>query len=364
LPRIAARRRAVPAVLLIALSVPAAGSAQDGPPPSPVRTTAVIEHEIRRTVELPGTVEARTESQVATEVEGLVATIHAREGAAVAKGAPLVSLRRDNLELRLASATGQLQEAEARLADAERDLARSRQLREDDLLSEGELENAQADAVAWQGRVMDLQADLDRTRLDLERSTIRAPFDGVVTEELTDVGSWIHVGDPVAGLIATGQLEVRVEAPDRWFPQFRTGEAVRVTVDADPPFHLTGKVTAVVPRADARSRIFPVKVTLDDASAPVVAGMLARVSIPVGEGRSAILVPKDALVSQGPGSIVYVLADDGQANAVPVVPGQGAGVWVAVEGDLQPGQDVIVRGNERIFPGQRFQGEPLEYPLP
>jgi len=327
--------------------------------------TEVVLHDVRRTVDLPGTVEARVEGAVATEVAGLVDEILAREGAQVTKGTALVRLNDANLALTLRAKQAELKEAEARLSAARRALERAKGLAEESLLSAGEYDDTEADFLAYQGRVEKLGVDIERIRLDLDRCTIRSRIAGVVTEEHVEVGTWIQVGDPVVDVLSTEELLVRVDVPERYFGDMRVGEPATIKVAASRGAVLQGTVGAVIPKADRRSRVFPVKVRIEDpAAAGVAAGMLVQVSIPVGEAMTSLIVPKDAVVPQGPTTIVYVLGDDGSAVATPITVGQGAGLWVAVTGEIEAGMKVIVRGNERVFPGQTFRGEAMEYPLP
>ena len=92
--------------------------------------------------------------------------------------------------------------------------------------------------------------------------------------------------------------------------------------------------------------------------------MLARVAFAAGAEQTATIVPKDAVTRQGQQELVFVLADDDTAQPIPVTTRGGAGLWIAVEGPVQAGQKVIVRGNERLMPGQKVAGEPQEYELP
>ena len=112
---------AIPTLVLWSTMLPAA----DDGPLSRVRYTTARDHNVQKQIDLPGTVEAPKSSQVASEVEGLVAKIHAREGQYVKRGAPLVSLRAEHLEIELQASTAQKREADARLALAERNLTRS-----------------------------------------------------------------------------------------------------------------------------------------------------------------------------------------------------------------------------------------------
>jgi RND family efflux transporter MFP subunit len=331
---------------------------------SPVRYTEVVEREVRRSVRLPGTVEARDASLVAAEVEGLVEDLAAREGETVRRGAPLAVLRRTNLELQARRARGELEEARARLDLAESNYERSRELREDGVISEREYDDAFSELAAWKGRIDSLVALIERVEIDLERCVIRAPFDGVVVEERTETGQWISVGDAVAEVVSLDRLEVRVDVAERYFPELAVGTRASVSFESMPDVVAEGEVIAVVPRADPQARTFPVKVRVPNPDRRIGVGMLARVDLPLGEPYRATLVPKDAVVVQGPRQTVYRIDGEGLVETVGVAVGRGIGSWIVVEGPLAPGARVVTRGNERLLPGQAVRGSPLEYPLP
>ena len=91
--------------------------------------------------------------------------------------------------------------------------------------------------------------------------------------------------------------------------------------------------------------------------------MLAHVSFPLGESYQATVIPKDALITRGDRRFVYLINGESTVDMVPVTTGAGVGSWVAIDGPIQPGSKVVTRGNERLRPGQKVQGEPLEYAL-
>ncbi len=178
-----------------------AGAAAGQPPempPAPVRFTEARSHDVRRTISLTGSVESRRASLVATEVAGAVSRLYAREGDRVKRGAALVGLRSEGIRLRLEAARGQLQEAEARQRLAVSQLERSRGLFAEQIISQGELDDAVSESEAWSGRVTQLRSDVARLEIDLRRATVRAPFTGVVVREHAAEGEWLAIGDPVA----------------------------------------------------------------------------------------------------------------------------------------------------------------------
>lgn len=348
--------------LLLGGSSPLA--AADDTPRTRVQYTLARDHEIQQRVELPGSVEAPKTSQVASEVEGAVAEIHAREGQYVDRGAPLVSLKADHLEYELQAAKAQHREAEARFALAERNLERSEDLFEGDVLSRQQLDDARFELEAWRGRVDQLAAEIRRIELDLERSVVKSPFAGVVATELTEVGQWVGKGATVMELISPYELEVRVEVPERHFNKVRKGAAVRVSFEAIPGHEVRGKVVSVVPRASAQARTFPVRVRIPNEDGRIGAGMIANVLLTAGDNRRTMLVPKDAVITRGSKRFVYVVESDQSVKMLPVTTGVATGSWVEIQGPVQTDTKVVTRGNERIRPGQRVLAEPMEYPAP
>lgn len=353
-------------LLLVALLAlpPGSLSAQQGPPPSPVRYTEAREHPLKRAIVLSGSVESRVTSVVASEVAGVVTELIAREGTSLKKGEPLAQLRTTPLELRLQAADASLKEAQSRMKLAERNLERARELFEAKVSSQQQLDDSYYEFNAWQGRVEQYTATIAGIKLDIERCTVRAPFNGVVTRERTELGEWIGEGDPVAEMVSLEELEVRVEVPEQYFSRLKLGVPAKITFESLPGLEISGRVSAVIPQADVQARTFPLKVRIPNNAGRIGAGMLAQVSFPGGESYRATVVPKDAVVTRGEQKFVYLLNGDNSVSQVTVQTGAGVGAWIEVHGGIRAGQRVVTRGNERLRPGQLVQGSALEYELP
>ena len=144
-----------------------------------------------------------------------------------------------------------------------------------------------------------------------------------------------------------------------------------VEIAALPGQTFQGAVAMINPQADARARTFPVKVRVEnqfaDGQPLLKAGMFARVSLPVGKPVSRTLVPKDAVVLGGQSPMLFVAAgppDKAVVKPVPVKLGPATGAWIAVTGEVKPGDLIIVEGNERVRPGMEVETEPKEMKLP
>ena len=208
----------------------------------------------------------------------------------------------------------------------------------------------------------------------LKKYTIRAPFDGYVVAKHTEVGQWVKSAEHVADGLEMDPVEVLVAVSESYIANLHAGLAAkqqagealtaRVQVEAVPSETFTGTVYRIVPLADVRSRTFPVKLHLENPkrgdSHLLKAGMIARVTLPVEKPVRATLVPKDALVLGGPTPLVFVVLPDAKGGAavaqpVPVLLGVADGSLIQVTGALKAGQKVVIRGNERLRPGQEVK---------
>lgn len=341
--------------------------------PTRVGVTPARTAEVQAVIYLAGTVEARNRALVAGEVPGIVSELLVSEGDSVRRGAVLVRLRNTALQRDLEGAQAQLEEAQARLALATTAFERSRGLRDSGVISSQQFDDAETEVGAWQGRADQARALIGRLEAQLAASVVRAPFSGIVVREHCQPGEWVASGGPVVELADPRRLEVVVNVPERHFAAARKGANARVTFEALPELDVDGEVTAVIPSADAQTRSFPVKVEIDNGDGRVGIGMSAKVAFPGAEARRATVVPKDAIISQGPARLVYRVepgppGEGGEpsqvASPVPVVLGAGVGQWVEVSGPLDEGDAVVTRGNERLAPGSPVIVESIEYPEP
>ena len=348
-------------VLLSLAAEQAAG--QDGPP-APVQFTEAEVFTVGAKLDLPGSVESPRRTQVSTPVAGLVTELHAREGDPIEAGQLLARLDVSTPEARRTTLRAQLTESGARLRSAAAKLKRANELFEASVISQAQLDDSLYEREALEARSESLRASIAEIDLTITQSVIHAPFSGVVTHKLTEIGQWVRIGDPILEILSLDELEVAVEVPEIHIGKVRLGQTARVRLQAFPDTALTGKVSVIVPEADPDARTFPVKISVPSASGEVRTGMLATVSLAPSASRRAVIVPKDALVDQGSSWVVFTLNGDNKVDARSVRRGQGIGQWVEVTGKVGPGERVITRGNERLKSGQSVNAQPLRYETP
>lgn len=334
-----------------------------GPPPSPVRVAPVLQQEVKRTVTLVGAVEPWKRSVVASEVEGLVQAFPAEEGMKVTRGQLLARLRTETLQIRLDSALALYRESGARYQRAKRDLNRIRVLFKKQLVTQKDFDDALAEETALKERLSQLKADIRQVRDSLNKSRIVAPFDGWITQEFTEIGQWVEEGGAIVEIVDLSQVQVEVPLPERYVSQIQIHDPVTATFDGLPTFEAQGRVFSLVAQADRAARTFPVKVEIPNPDLAIKSGMVSRVALQIDRPHQGIVVPKDALVLRGGKAFVFRV-NEGTVEQIPVTAVLHVEDLVEIEGSVQAGMDVVVEGNERLFPGQpvRVLDAPVEAP--
>ncbi|MFO7553175.1 MAG: efflux RND transporter periplasmic adaptor subunit [Haliea sp.] len=348
------------ALLTTAITLRASLAGQPQSAPLPVTTTLFQQQDsYHQALRLTGLLQARDRARLAFEVPGLLLSLSVREGEHVAAGAELAQLDTRQLQAQRAVAAADLASVEADLELARLRSERSTRLQATGAISAQDADAARLGAAALASRRQALLARLDSIDLDLEKSTLRAPYDGVVAARDVDPGTVLAVGTPVLQLVSAGALQARIGIPAGHVAALAPGERY--------PLQLrSGTVDAVLSavRADLDPRTRTALAVFDlPAGAAALDGEIATLvlskTVPAGGG----WLPISALL-EGERGIWTVLRlgqrDDGatvaQREAVEVLHVDGNRAYV--RGSLQPGQRVIADGIHRIAAGTPVQ--PLE----
>jgi len=203
---------------------------------------------------------------------------------------------------------------------------------------------------AAKAAVASAQAELQIAEEDLAKTTIVAPFRGVVTKKYRQLGEWVAAGEPLVELIAIDRILVETFVPEKEISRIRHGQRAEVAFDALPGKTFNGIVKEIIPQASLDSRSFPVKIEIDNPKHQIYAGEFARIRLIVGEAYDALFVPKDALIQDKDQSVVFVVRN-GVARRVVVETGAGSEDWIEVRGELKPGEQVVVTNNEALRDG-------------
>lgn len=319
-----------------------------GPPPALVTVSTVEAGRVAPQAEFIGTVFYEEVSDVASELSGLVETVHFEDGQRVKKGQALIELRSDLLDKRRRATSAAYQQVLTELEIASIELERREKLFKTKSISEQSYDENRFRVKGIENRAASLKAEVERFELELQKKIIRAPFDGVVIRRVVDRGEWISEGATVAVLAKDDVVDIVANVPEKYLPHLRVGMPIKGTVNGN---EITGSIIALVPRADVATRTFPVKIRTANSSA-LIEGMSASVTLPTGESVETLVVPRDAVVRLSGQTVVYVVSES-KARMIPVsvIGYRERTAGVAGQG-LAAGMQVVVKGNERLSDGQ------------
>lgn len=324
-------------------------AAAQGPPPAKVAVAGVEEGRLAPLKAFKGTVYFKEVAQLATEVEGRVIEVLFEDGDRLAAGTPMVRLDHALISAELANRQAVYEQTRAELSLEQARLARAKELLDDEVTTPQEYDNLRFTVEAMRHRVSAARAAMERIALEIERKTIAAPFDGVVVLRQIEVGEWLDGGDTVAVFASNTLHDIVVNVPEQHLPWIRAGAAIEVLVFDRV---LEGEVIAGVPRGDAATRTFPIKVRVTGEDW-LLEGMSAEVRLPAGEVRPALLVPRDAVLVVGPDKVLFTVEDGAAARHVIEVLGYADGGKAGISPDALPASaQVVVKGQERLRHGQ------------
>jgi multidrug efflux pump subunit AcrA (membrane-fusion protein) len=362
-----------------------------GEAPKAVKVTPVRRDDIRRAIDVVGTLSAVEEVTVSSEAEGKVSAIRADLGDRVREGQVLVELDREKLQYRLdqqraalsrvmasygvedatrplppVESVPDVQKAAAELAQAEQSYKRADELHKRSLLPNQELEDAQTrlrsaragyDAAVQNAKNLRAEIDASSAALrlaerELRDAEIRAPFDAYVQKRLVSPGQFVRVQTAVMSLVKTDPLKVVAEIPERMAPWVKVGQTFELRVDAYPDRVLTGSVARVSPGVTQQTRAFPFEGHVANPDGSLKPGGFARVRIASGQVDTVLSIPATALqVRYGVNRVFLVEGERLVAREVKL--GDRLGDRFEVVSGVAAGDKVVVTDIERLAEGTR-----------
>jgi membrane fusion protein, multidrug efflux system len=307
-----------------------------GPPAMPVEVAVARTDTVVDAILASGQIEAIQSVELRPEIEGRLAAILVREGAEVVKGTPLFQV--DDGELK----------AEVARAEADRDLARqalerTRELIDQQASSQADLERAEATARST-------RAQYDLLSLRLARTTVRAPFSGVVGQRFVSVGDYLTTSSRLASLQTVHPQRASFQVPERYAAALKPGQRVVFRVAALPGKEYTGVVDFVDPVVQLPGRTITVKAEVANPKRELQTGMFIDARLATAVRPSAVVIPEDAILPIQGSSFVWV-AKDGKATRREVVLGVRTPGWVETKSGVEAGESVVVGGQERLSEG-------------
>jgi membrane fusion protein (multidrug efflux system) len=329
-------------------AAPATGGG--GPPKGlPVKAVPVKVGTVTNEVTAVGTLLAEESVIIRPEIDGRVLDLHFREGQGVARGAKLVTLDASEVMAQLAAAEAQVR------TDAQR-LERTKELLDQKFISQDAYDVAKNN---YERSV----AVRDEIRARLDKTVIRAPFPGVVGLRMVSPGAYVKKGDDIVRLENIASIKLDFRVPELFVARLKVGQPVAIRLDAFPSESFSGRIYAVEPVVDERTRTILARARVTNAGFKLKPGMFVRVALTLETRQNAILVPEPAIWPQGQDNFVYRVIE-GKALLTKIQTGLRRPGEVEVVAGLSPGDMVITEGQIKMRDGMPVMVLPAAPPAP
>jgi len=347
---------AVLVLLVVLLSVRAARGENHVPlevAPRPVTVVAVRAAAYRDTRTYIGAVEPWIEANVGPQyISAYVATVLVRPGATVKRGDVLATLDCASPNATTRAVEMQARAADARVRAAADEAARLATLLDGGFVAPNEVEQKTAVSLAEAAQLLESQANVLKTSLDVRDCVLRAPFDGEIGTRSVDPGAFVRPGAAIVSVVDRDTMRVTVDASEKDFRSLAPSTIVQIEILATGA-HLTAPISRRAPRADPGTRTVHFEVDVPDAARQYPAGSTAVVHVEVGNPVAATFVPMYA-ATQDEGKAKLYVVDHGVAHAKTLrVSGEvGGAVYFAVA-TLPVGSMVVTEGRALLSDGDK-----------
>ena len=333
-----------------------------------ITTRPVETHEVKRTVEMVGTLSGWEEVTISNETAGTIEKILVDLGDKVKKGQLLIRLDQREAKLALAQAEANLQAAKKALAqaqaewrDADLNLTRIRQLHSEGVIATSQLDVAQTRFDSIEAQAHAREADIDRFRAlvdlahkHLSDTEIVAPISSEVQQRLVSIGEGVKEKTPLLHLVVTDPLKLQGTVPERFAPEIKIEQPVDVQVEAFTEQVFSGMVQRVSPAVDVQTRSLALEAKVPNSAGLLKAGFFAKGLILIGVNPQAVFVPEEAVYSFVGITKAFVVRD-GTAQERQVKTGVRADSLIEVTEGLQPGETVATSGLAQLYQGAKVR---------
>ena len=336
-----------------------------------VEVDEVILESLNQTIPVIGRVISLKEADVPAAVIGKIENVLVEVGDKVKKGQvlALIDIERYKWMAEIASANVNATRAEIKSAKAETninliELNRMESLKESSAFNVSKYERLQSLHTSLIAKEEIVEAKLKSAlqeeklaKLNLKRATVKAPFDGVIEFKMVEFGEAVGLGFTLFKLVSDSLLEIEADVPSNRARILEINNNINVSTTDMISFN--SKLRALGVRENSNSRTIPVHLTFDsnELSRKLFVGENVNIFIPIGPGLKAPTVHKDAILKREGMSLVYVVEEE-KAVIKPLKLGDGVGNRFIVLSGINEGDTVVIKGNERLRPGQAVKPIP------
>lgn len=311
------------------------GYTQPGQRALAVQTHIMTPEPIEHTIQSTGTILANERVDLTSEVSGKITEIKFKEGQPVKKGDLLIKINDAELQARLQK------------AQYERDLAQSKEERQRQLLAKSGISQERYDETL--NELNTFKAEIQLIQAQIDKTEIRAPFDGIVGLRHVSEGSYITPTTPIANLISLHPAKLDFSIPEKYVTAVQPGDAVMYQIQGSDEI-FRGEIYAIEPNIDPETRTLLIRALCPNKEQKVLPGAFAKVDVVLENIEDALMLPSEALIPELGGQKVYIY-QAGQAMPRPVETGLRTSQRVQITGGLAPGDTVITSGILQMRPG-------------
>lgn len=289
-------------------------------------------HTFDQALNFLGTFEPAHQTMVGSDGNGKIVKLMVEEGDFVTQGQVIAKIDDELLQLQLES------------VDVSLEGQRNDDKRYDNLSKDNAVAGVTVEKTKLGLRSTEIQKK--QIQKQLRNTTIKAPFSGVITKKMVDLGSVVGVGTPVVEITDIGQLKLTVSVPERDVLKFKRGQSVSVTADVYGDKMYEGKVTNISVVAD-RSHNFKVQITVTNKNRELLAGMYGSVRLTNTQSVYRLAIPRKALIGSSKAPRVYVVRN-GKAKLVSFTAGTSDGDYVEVISGISAKDQIVVKGQVNL----------------
>ncbi|MDE5602499.1 MAG: efflux RND transporter periplasmic adaptor subunit [Helicobacter sp.] len=293
-------------------------------------------------------------SSLASEISGVIEEVFVKEGDKIKKNQPLARLNSDLLDKEIATKKALLQQAQALLKKSTKDFKRYESLYKSDSIAYKEYEDALFNLQSQEGNTNAIASELQLLQTQLQKKTIKAPYDGVVLEKTLKIGEWVSAGASVFKIAKLTPLEATIEVPFTILQSLKIGDNIETSIAGK---NYPSKIIAIVPLGDSKTRTFPVKLSIEDKKGELIEGLEVQANLHIQKGEESLLVPRESIIPTQDGYAIFIIRDNKARQVMVSINGyEGFNASIKpLNMTLSTEDRVITQGNERLRDGEAIR---------
>ncbi|MCD6460204.1 efflux RND transporter periplasmic adaptor subunit [bacterium] len=325
-------------------------------PPVPVEVLEIQKQSKDIIDSFRGVLKPIRESAVSARVGGTIKKVFFMEGDHVKKDDTLLIIDDELLRIDVDEAAARYQKAVLVHKDALRNLSRQQKLAKDNIVSEEELADAELKAQIANNEMNSFEADMARKKKKLEYATVKAPFDGIISQLSVDDGETVFPATPLLSILDILKLKIQFFVTDIEIPAFKIGLPLSFTVDAYPNENFISKIVSIDPGADEVYLNFKITSLYNNYAneKKLLPGMVVRIQAKLGEIKDSFFVPIDIVFQTEEGAFVFIVKDN-KAEMVYVSLDRQLKDEIVITSGLQPADQVVITGYSSLQNGSEVK---------